>query len=253
MTNLEIAIKAAKKLGTYLRKNFEYQGNVEKKDYYDDVVSKVDMKSDQIIVQILKKETPDYNILSEESGFIDKKSNFTWVIDSLDGSANYLNNIPYFGCSIGLAKTGFPVLGVIIDPMNKSIIYAEKGKGAFYNGRKVRIRNAKIEESILGFDYGRTLKDEMNTTIGNFVKICRYVRIAGSSVLGFRDTAICRTQAYIHNNLKPWDACAGTIIIKEAGGIATNFKKDDWSINDRDVIATSTDIYEEILKHLVIK
>lgn len=253
MANLEIAIKAIKKAGTYLKKDFGQQNRIEVKEYYDDVVSKADLSSDEIIVQILKKETPGYNILSEESGFIDNKSEHTWVVDSLDGSANYLNGIPYFGCSIGLAKRGFPILGAIMDPINNTLIYAEKGKGAFYNGQNIKMKNAKLEESILGFDYGRTLKDEMNVIVGNLVKICRYVRIAGSSVLGFRDTAISRIQAYIHNNLKPWDACAGTIIIKEAGGIATNFNKKDWTISDKDVIASNIEIYEEIFKHLVIK
>jgi myo-inositol-1(or 4)-monophosphatase len=249
MKEILIAQKAARKAGAFLKKNFGRDHKFSYKSMCSDLVSYIDLKSDKIICDILKEET-NFNILSEESGFLDRGSDFTWVVDSLDGSANYLNNIPFFACSIGLAKKGVPVIGVIFNPIAEEMFFGAQKTGAFLNKKKLHITHRPLKDSVINSDFGRHSIKKILQWIDRLAMSCRYFRVCGSSVLAMCDVASERSQVYIQDDLKPWDGCAGTAIIKAAGGKVTNLDGKPWKITDKGFVAAHPKLYKEIFKIL---
>lgn len=242
---LKIAEEAARAADIDLKATQQVLREAKQKGGIDDIVSSADLESDSTIVSQLK-ETP-FNILSEESGFTDRKSKFTWIVDSLDGSANYINQIPYYGVSIGLAEGNRPIGGVIYDPVNDILHSALIDNGAQANGKSLLIEDKEIELSILNSDFGRGQKEDSARLIKELAERSRYVRVCGSAVLAMVDLAAGRSQAYVHLNLKAWDGCAGAAIIREAGGIVTNKVGQPWTTDDPSFFAASPKIHRQIM------
>lgn len=245
---LNIAIKAAKEAGILIMKNF---GKVDAKSKKGlEIVTEVDKKSEKIIVNIIRKNFPDHCILSEEIGLLGKKSDYCWVIDPLDGTTNYAVGFPYFAVSIALAYKEEPVVGVIYDPYNNDIFTAEKGRGAFMNNRRIKMRKeSKLNCAIFGSDLGYKKRKEMIPYIRKMVSV-RYIRIIGSAAKGLVDVASNRTQAYIHNYIKPWDMAAGCLLIREAGGLVTAIDGSGWSLFGKTILASNPDLHRKLLKVL---
>jgi myo-inositol-1(or 4)-monophosphatase len=241
-----IAESAARAAGEYLRRQLQENHSATLKTGIDDVVSVADIESDRIIREALDQ--TGFNILSEENGYTDKQSTHTWIIDSLDGSANYLNHIPYFGISIGLAENDLPIGGVIYDPINDILYSATKGNGAFANAGQIALSDDNIADGILNTDFGRTEKEQDAAFMAKVANECRYLRVCGSAVLGMMEVIQKHANAYFHFNLKSWDACAAACILEEAGAIVTNSHGAPWKTTDNTFFAGTTKTHARLIE-----
>ncbi|PIU21875.1 MAG: inositol monophosphatase [Candidatus Diapherotrites archaeon CG08_land_8_20_14_0_20_34_12] len=246
------AIKAAKKASKILLKYF---GNIKKIEYktsQHDFVTVADKESEKKIIEIIQKQFPDHNFLGEESGDHDAKSDFCWIIDPLDGTTNFSHAYPYFCISIALQKNKETILGVIYNPISKELFVAEKGKGAFLNGKRIHTSDkTELIRCLMstGFWYDRgKIMDFNMQNMRNVMKAVQGVRRAGSAALDLAYLACGRLDGHWEFNLKPWDTAAGALMIQEAGGKITNDKGKDWNPFDKFMLATNGKIHELLKK-----
>lgn len=251
-----IAQTAAKKAGQYLIKNFlkiYHQGNFKFKSDYE-IVTKFDFGAEKIILQEIRKNFPHHDILSEEAGFKDfVGKDFLWICDPLDGTTNFSVKNPLFAVSIALAYQGEIILGVVFVPFLKELFFAQKGEGAYLNGKKIFIsRVNKIEKSFLTYCHGYKKKHIRRAVeIYRFFKLKSYnVRQLGSAAVEFVWVARGLTEAIIIPGVNPWDVAAGCLLVREAGGRVTDFQNKEWNLKSRDVLASNGKTHQDILKIL---
>lgn len=217
----------------------------------NDFVTKVDTDSEQCIVRILKKHTPDFDILTEETPPVDMKGSCRWIIDPLDGTTNYIHSFPCFAISIALEEQGDIVLGVVFDPLREELFFAEKGKGAFLNdARIVCSKRASLGESFLatGFPFRE------HTRIDPYLKVFREmflktsgVRRAGAAVLDLAYTACGRFDGFWEMGLSPWDVAAGSLLVTEAGGEVSDWDGGDEYLFGRTIVGSNGLIHRDML------
>ena len=237
--NLNIMIKASEKASKILIKDF---GEIEKlqvskKGPYD-FVTNSDLKTEQIIIDELKKAKPNYSILSEEKGIENNKDeNNTWIIDPIDGTINYLHGIPHFAISIALKSYDQIIAGLIYDPIKDEMFYAEKNNGAYFNNQRIKVsKKNKIEDCL--FVAGSKINYDNELLIRN----------SGCAALDMAYVASGRYDGYFQKNINLWDIAAGIIIVKEAGGILNEINLS--SINDLKIIASNNSINNELVQKL---
>ncbi|MBI2599842.1 inositol monophosphatase [Candidatus Daviesbacteria bacterium] len=215
------------------------------------LVTKADLGAEEIIVKLITKHFPDHNIIAEEGDKVNRNSNFTWVIDPLDGSTSFASGIPNFAVSIGLLKDSKLFLGVINWVSRKELYWAQKGHGAYLNGRKISVRKTKtIEEGVFGFSVGTREKREgklRSYILPLFSKI-RYPYILGSIAIDFSLTSQGVLDAAIGQGWN-WDFVAGAVIVREAGGKVTDLEGNDpdWTKERLSIVASSGLIHDAIL------
>lgn len=245
-----IAIKAAKAAGKVLIDNF---GNVKTKThkgYRAGFVTNVDIAAEKVIFSIIRKKYPGHSILSEEEGVIDNKSDYKWIIDPLDGTHNYMHSLPIFGTCIALEHKGDVKLGVIYLPMLKQLYVAEKGKGAFLNGKRINVSNiADLKHSLLLFDGSLHLhwkeKKEFLNKVAN--KVFR-VRISGAACFDLSSLAFGSCDFHIAFSTNPWDVAAGFLLIREAGGKITDFNGKEIDHYCKSFVTSNGRLHEDVLK-----
>ncbi|MBI4039743.1 inositol monophosphatase, partial [Candidatus Daviesbacteria bacterium] len=241
----EAAMSAGQVLGRY--KNDKLFTN--KSDGMGDIVTKADIKVEEVIINILTKTFPGHNIISEERGEIDRESEFTWVIDPIDGTLSFIAGMPYYAISIGLLKARQPYLGVINRPSEKELYWAQKGEGAFMNGTRIHVsQEPKLENSVFGFDYGyKGRKDEAENWVLPVVDNVRYLYTLGGTVATMALVAKGTLDGYFHRALI-WDFAAGVLIVEEAGGKVTDFSGGplDWSNKWLNVLATNGLVHDPV-------
>jgi myo-inositol-1(or 4)-monophosphatase len=239
-----------RKVGKFLLKNF-------RKDYSmlglrgvaKEVVTKYDRISDEMIVKAISKKYPDYNIMTEESGFKDKNSEFTWMVDSLDGSSNFAVGNPFFSVSIALLHYDKPILGVIYAPFLKEMFIAEEGKGTLLNGKIAHVSGIEelSESYILSCEGGEKNNIRISRINSKLHPRVKDLRKLGSAALESAWVACGRAEAYLTTKIDPWDVAAGVIIVEEAGGKITDFKENVWKPIKTDVIMSNSKIHNKIL------
>ncbi|MDD3150472.1 MAG: inositol monophosphatase family protein [Candidatus Gastranaerophilales bacterium] len=251
---IEIAKKAALEAGKIHMEFFNHDKEIFFKQNEFDLVTNVDRQSEQVICSIIKQEYPEHAFLGEESGASTNLSEYLWIIDPLDGTTNYTHNFPHFAVSIGLYKSGKPLLGVVLDPFKKEMFWAIKGEGAFLNDKKISVSNADcLKKALLatGFPYGRDNILEKNLEyFKKFIYKAQAVRRPGSAALDLCYVASGRLDGFWELNLSPWDVAAGVLIIEEAGGKVTNFNSDKFDYNIKNILATNKKIYTEMQEEL---
>lgn len=253
---LYIAIEAAKEAGKFLKKNLGKVRNIDLKSGQDrNIVTDLDKKSEELIMEIIKKHYPNHDILAEESGSeFGKKSGYKWIIDPLDGTTNFTHALPIFCVSIGLEKNGELIAGVIYDPNLDELYTAEKGRGAFLNGRRLRISQINsLKNSLLvtGFPYNIT--ENPGHCIEHFVNFllsAQAIRRMGSAALDLAYVAAGRYDGFWEVNLNPWDMAAGVLLVREAGGKITNFDGNEIDIYGKQIVASNGLIHDEMLEVL---
>jgi len=213
--NLNIMIKATEKASKILIRDF---GEVEKLQVSlkgpNNFVTNADRKVEEVIIKELEKAKKNFSILTEESGFLENKDkeNF-WIIDPIDGTTNFLNGVPHFCISIALLIDKEIVAGVIYDPIKDELFYSEKNNGSYLNNKSIRVsKKNKISECLFGVNLRKNLPDNL------------LIRNTGSAALDLAYVSSGRFDACLHKNVNLWDIAAGTILIKEAGGIINNFE-----------------------------
>jgi myo-inositol-1(or 4)-monophosphatase len=245
-------IKASLEAGKIVKSYFEKKFQIESKDIVSNLVTEVDKKSEAKIIEIIKSCFPDHNILSEEIGAIDTDSDVKWIIDPIDGTINYAHSIPLCCISIGVEKAGEIIFGVVYNPMSGEFFFSERGKGAYLNDKRISVsKENNLLKSLLvtGFPYDTSNNPNKPVEVfSKFVLKDIPVRRLGSAALDLCWTACGRFDAFWEYNLNPWDVAAGYLIMKEAGGIVTNFRGKDFSVYDKEILATNSLIHSEMLQ-----
>ncbi|MEW6408188.1 MAG: inositol monophosphatase family protein [Patescibacteria group bacterium] len=252
----KVAQSAAKKAGEYLLKNFlkiHRQSNFKFKSDHE-IVTRFDFGAESIILQEIRKNFPRHDILSEEAGFKNfVGKDFLWICDPLDGTTNFSIKNPLFAVSVALAYQGEIVLGVVFVPVLSELFTAQKGKGAYLNGKKIFVsRTNKIEKSFLTYCHSYKKKHIRRAVeIYRFFKLRSYdIRQLGSAAAEFVWVARGLTEAIMIPGANPWDVAAGSLLVKEAGGRVTDFQNKDWNLKSRDIVASNGKIHQDILKIL---
>jgi len=222
-----------------------------------DFVTSADKRTEKILIDELQKAHPEYGIITEETGVINK-SNFKnrWIIDPIDGTMNFLNGIPQFAISIGYEEEGEIKCGVIFNPIMNELFCAEKGNGAYLNNSRIRVSNKKkITDALLvtgGTKGASKIKDKIYSEYINVSNNVSNVRKFGSAALDMAYVACGRFDGYWQRELNYWDIAAGIIILKEAGGLINFFEEDINAPIKKNILATNSSIHEQ-LKDLIDK
>ena len=222
-----------------------------------DFVTSADKRTEKILIDELQKAHPEYGIVTEEAGIINKTNRKNrWIIDPIDGTLNFLNGVPQFAISIGYEENGEIKCGVIFNPILNEMFCAEKGNGAYLNNGRIRVSNKKkINNALLvtgGPEGASKIKDKI---FSEYIKVSNnvsHVRKFGSAALDMAYVACGRFDGFWQRELKYWDIAAGIIILKEAGGLVDFFENDASSPLKKNVLATNSNIHEE-LKGLISK
>ena len=222
-----------------------------------DFVSSADKRTEKILIEELQKAHPEYGIITEESGIINKSnSQNRWIVDPIDGTLNFLNGIPYFAISVGYEENGEIKCGVIFNPITNEMYYAEKGSGSYQNNFRIRVSNKKkIQDSLLvtgGPKQSSKNKDKIFSEYINVSKKATHVRKFGSAALDMAYVASGRFDGFWQRELNYWDVAAGMIIIREAGGFVNFFEEDKNNPLKKNIIASNSNIHED-LKGLISK
>jgi myo-inositol-1(or 4)-monophosphatase len=241
---MNVMIAAARKAGRSLVRDF---GEVEQLQVSikgpANFVSAADHKAEDIIWKELSKARPGYSFLMEERGQVEgADTTHRWIVDPLDGTTNFLHGIPLFCISIGLEREGQLVAGVIYNPASDELFTAEKGKGAFLNDRRrLRVAARKtLADAVVatGIPHrGRPGHPGFMRELDAVMREVAGIRRTGSAALDLAWTAAGRFDGYWERDLKPWDLAAGLVILREAGGIATDINGGDKILETGDVLA----------------
>lgn len=246
-----VAIIAAYSAGEELLKRyFKYTRGDAKFKSSHEIVTKSDIAAEKIIISEIKKNFPDHRILSEESGQVLGCSDYLWVVDPLDGTHNFSMHNPLWAVSIALFNKEELILGVVFAPVINELFLAEKGVGAWLNGKRIKVSNYHGERVINTFCHGSKVSDiKKALKYYNYQKLhnldCRQL---GSASLELAYTACGRVESIVIPGANSWDVAAGVLLVKESGGRVTNFSNKDWNIKSNDLIASNSLIYKEILK-----
>lgn len=242
---IEIAKKAATKAGKILMNHFGNVSVTYKDNHYDavSILTKADTESEKKIIEIISKKFPNHNIHAEESGDKHNNSEYTWVIDPLDGTSNFSRNIPLFGISIGLLKNNEAILGVLYFPAINLMVYAEKGMGAFANGKKINVSDRVIEKSL--YYAGGRFKgtSQIENSVVDKVGL---VKIIDASSYELAQIAMGDAELYILTNILH-DVAAGVIIVSEAGGKITDYLGIDWTPTSKGIVISNGKIHNEVI------
>ena len=256
--NINVLIKACRKAAKTLIRDF---GEIEKLQVSlkgpGDFVTASDKKVEEILIDELQKARPNYSILSEEIGLIKNDEEFKWIIDPIDGTANFLHGIPHFGISIGLEQKKEIVCGIIFDPIKNEIFIAEKGNGSYLNNQRMRVSaRSKLKDCIV-FTGGPSFKSnekDKRLSLNEYNKFSSIVRTPirkmGSASLDMAYVAAGRCDGFWQRNLSYWDIAAGIILVKEAGGYVTDLKGSDKYIENKSILVTNSRINEEMINVL---
>ena len=237
--NLNIMIKAAEKASKSVIRDF---GEVEKlqvskKGPYD-FVTKTDKNVEKILIEELSKIKKNYSFITEETGIISNtdKDNI-WIIDPIDGTTNFLHGIPHFAICIALKSKDEIVSGLIFDPIKDEMFFAEKDKGAFMNNQRLRVSNKNsIDDCLFSSNHEGVKFSDLN------------MRYTGCAALDLAYVASGRLDGFFHNNINLWDVAAGTLLVKEAGGIVNDLNQ--FEFNNINIRASNTSINAQMLDSL---
>ena len=216
-----------------------------------DFVSSADKRTEKTLIEELQKAHPEYGIVTEESGIINKSNvKNRWIIDPIDGTMNFLNGIPQFAISIGYEENNEIKCGVIFNPILNEMFCAEKGQGAYLNNSRIRVSNKKkIKDALLvtgGPKGSSKIKDQIFSEYINVSKNVSNVRKFGSAALDMAYVACGRFDGYWQRELNYWDISAGIVLLREAGGFVDFFENDHNLPLKKNILASNTNIHDEL-------
>lgn len=248
-----IAQQTVKKAGKELLKLYSTHKFTSKYKSKHQLVTSADIKMNKIIIEGIKKHFPDHSFLSEESGRSKNKSDYLWILDPVDGTTNFFMHNPLFAISLGLVYKDKIVLGIVYAPAVDELYVAEPGKGSKLNGKKIKVANRKtIDQSLLTYCHGTGIASwKKAIKMYSYYKLrASFIRQLGSASLELGYVAAGRTDSIIIPGVHAWDAVAGVLIVREAGGRVTDFEGKEWTIKSKDMLASNGKIHKELLKTL---
>jgi len=254
--NINVMVKACRKASKIIIRDF---GEIENLQVSlkgpGDFVTNCDKKVEKILIDELQKARPSYSILSEEIGKIINDESFKWIIDPIDGTANFLHGIPHFAISIGLEQNGEIICGIIYDPIKDEMFVAEKGNGSYLNNQRIRVSSrSKLKDCIIFT--GGPKKESVNkeSSLKEYLDFSSKVQIPirklGSASLDMAYVAAGRCDGFWQRNLNYWDIAAGIILVKESGGFVTDFYGEKEYLENKTILVTNSKISKEMIEIL---
>ena len=251
---LEIAVKAAKLAGQII---VEHLGKISRSDIdlkqTSDFVTIVDRESEKVIINTIRQHFPGHLILAEESLKECNRETYRWIIDPLDGTTNYIHSYPVFSISIALEYREEIIVGVILDPLRNELFWTEKGSGAYLNCLPIEVSQVNMSESLITTGFPFRCKEMIDTYLELFKNLFFKVsdlRRAGSAALDLAYLACGRCDGFFELGLSPWDIAAGSLLIKEAGGIVTDFGGGNDYLTTGNIVSGNSFVHKEILKEV---
>jgi len=244
---LEVAIEAAREAGKIFLAHFHSEKEIKHKGK-SNLVTDADILSERLIVEFLEREYPACNILSEESNSTTPVTGYTWIVDPLDGTNNYVFGIPFFCTTIALVKDEDILLGVTYDPLREELFRAEKGQGAYLNDSAIHVsKEGSLQASLVGLDLGYSYEQgsELLDITSKLWGQVHCLRIMGSASLGLAYVACGRVNLYLHRFVYPWDIASGLLLVREAGGEVTDWEGKPAASQDEQIIASNRELHRE--------
>lgn len=231
------------------------------KSHPGDIVTKADQETSDFLLSRIKEKYPEHGIISEEEDeTINPDAEYVWVIDPIDGTRNFANHIAVWCTMIGITKNNKPYMGAIYDAMNDELFFAEVGKGAYLNGKKIKVNKCDdIEHFYLSFSAGQLRNDSPYNPDIDMMK--RYFKFHNnlmgetghwvtnySTCLSLAHVCVGRMDAFINNSGLYHDYLAGSIIAREAGALVTNADGEDWEKGRHDIVIANPKLHKKILE-----
>jgi myo-inositol-1(or 4)-monophosphatase len=245
---LEVAVETAREAGAILLAEFDrpvkisYKGEV-------DIVTQADRRSEEAIVSCLRSHFPKHGIVAEEGGGQESESPFRWHVDPLDGTTNFAHGYPCFAVSLGLEEAGELIAGVIFQPVSRELFTAIKGEGAYLNQKKIevsRIENLATSLVATGFPSVKRAQNPNIHYYWDFTLRSHGVRRDGSAAMDLAAVACGRFDGFWEFGLHTWDAAAGVLLVREAGGVVTQFDGQPYRLGDRELLASNGRVHAEM-------
>lgn len=261
MGYLELAETLARSAGSLIRKRMVEPIVEEEKSSSFDVVTEVDKEAEQWIRQGIHDQFPDHGFLGEEEAYVSGKSlqsvlseaaekPFLWIVDPIDGTSNFVQGIPGFTVSIALAINGELAVGVVYDPCADELFSAEKGRGAFLNGKPILVsEKEQLNTSVVatGFPSDMASRLAVYNGLGKLLQQCRTIRSLGSAARHLAYVAAGRLDGFWENGLKCWDMAAGVLLVQEAGGQITDSSGSSFQLTTSDIVSSNGRIHAQLL------
>ena len=208
-----------------------------------------DKDVDRLISAEIKRHYPHHSLLTEESGFIQGDPDWLWIVDSLDGTGNFANFNPFFSVCIALMHKSELLLGTIYAPAIDEFYFAEKGKGAYLNGGRIRVSDiTDLSQSYIFYcEGGERDRSKTGKIISRVYPRVMDMRKLGSAALEIAWVAASRGEAYFTTKIEPWDVAPGVLLIQEAGGEVSDFRGDSWKLQTSDLLFSNDKVHQELL------
>jgi myo-inositol-1(or 4)-monophosphatase len=248
---LNTAVKAARKAGSIInRASLDVDLVKVASKGPSDFVTEVDRAAEQAIVDILLKAYPDHAILAEESG-ASGDSEYTWIIDPLDGTTNFIHGFPQYAVSIALRHREHVTQAVVFDPTRNELFTASRGRGAFLNERRIRVsRRTKLSECLIGTGFPFRSFEHLDEYVRMFRSVTEHtagIRRPGAAALDLAYVAAGRLDGFWEIGLSPWDMAAGSLLILEAGGLVSDFKGEAAYLDEGRIVCGAPKIFPQLL------
>ena len=253
---VNIAVRAARRAGNLIASAVEQVDRLEiTEKASNDFVTQVDRQAEEAIISVIRDAYPDHSILGEEGGELEGKKdgvNYQWVIDSLDGTTNFLHGFPQFAVSIGVRYKGRLEHAVIYDPMRQELFTASRGGGAQLNDRRLRVTSRKgLEGALLGTGFPFKQQQHLDSYMATFKALFPMtagIRRPGSAALDLAYVAAGRLDGFWEIGLSPWDMAAGALLIQEAGGLVSDFGGGNDYLETGNIVAGNPKVFKAILQ-----
>ena len=239
---INIAIRAARSAGNLLVRYFDRVDTLKiDTKGMNDFVTEVDRAAEQVIIEVLRKTYPSHGILAEESGNQPGESDYQWIIDPLDGTTNYLHGFPQFSISIALRNKGVLEQALVYDPLREEMFTASRGGGAQLNDRRSRVSSRKsLDGALLGTGFPYRERAHLDAYLGMLkvlISETAGIRRPGSAALDLAYVASGRVDGFWEIGLSQWDIAAGALLVKEAGGVVSDFNNGERYLESGNIIA----------------
>jgi len=216
-----------------------------------DFVTEVDRQCEDLILESVRSNFPDHHIMSEETENEGLQPGYTWVIDPLDGTTNFIHGFPFVAVSVAVCLEKTPVFGMVLDPVRGELFVAKKGGGAWLNGSRIRARTGTVLNKALiatGFPFrqGEYIDDYLRAFKSIFMEVSD-IRRAGAAALDLAYLAAGRVDGFWELGLKTWDIAAGQLLVREAGGVVSDFQGEDNQLYSGNIIAGVPLVHEFLL------
>lgn len=250
---LNIAVRAARSAGNIILRSsmrLDLVQKIEKRP--NDFVTDIDRLAEREIIQHIHYMYPHHGILAEEGGEIKGKDDYVWIIDPIDGTANFLHGFPHFSVSIAIQYRGRIEHGLVYDPVRQELFTATRGSGAFLNDHRIRVSpQRQLSGSLIGTGFPFRHPELLDNYLDMFKKVSLEVagiRRAGSAALDLAYVAAGRLDGFWEYKLSPWDIAAGAILIREAGGLISDFDGAETFLETGNVVAGSPKVFKGLVQ-----